>query len=336
VNTTSTAVFGGAAYARERGEREGLLVFSGNANRALALDVCKVLNVPLGKALVSRFSDGEVQVEIEENVRRQEVFVMQSTAAPTADNFMELLVLVDALKRASATSVTAVLPYFGYARQDRRPRSARVPITAKVAAKMIGAVGTDRVLTVDLHADQIQGFFDIPLDNVYSSPVLLADIWRYHGDSDLIVVSPDVGGVARARAIAKRLDDADLAIIDKRRPRPNEATVMNIIGEVEDKVCVLIDDIVDTAGTLCAAAAALKRSGARKVVAYCTHPVLSGPAIQNLASSQLDELVVTDTIALSEAAAACSKIRQLSVAQLLGETIRRVAFGESVSSLYVD
>ena len=336
MNTTNTAVFGGAAYARERGEREGLLVFSGNANRTLALDVCKVLNVPLGKALVSRFSDGEVQVEIEENVRRQEVFVMQSTAAPTADNFMELLVLVDALKRASATSVTAVLPYFGYARQDRRPRSARVPITAKVAAKMIGAVGTDRVLTVDLHADQIQGFFDIPLDNVYSSPVLLADIWRYHGDSDLIVVSPDVGGVARARAIAKRLDDADLAIIDKRRPRPNEATVMNIIGEVEDKVCVLIDDIVDTAGTLCAAAAALKRSGARKVVAYCTHPVLSGPAIQNLASSQLDELVVTDTIALSEAAAACGKIRQLSVAQLLGETIRRVAFGESVSSLYVD
>jgi len=228
------------------------------------------------------------------------------------------------------------LPYFGYARQDRRPRSARVPITAKVAAKMIGAVGTDRVLTVDLHADQIQGFFDVPLDNVYSSPVLLADIWRYHGDSDLIVVSPDVGGVARARAIAKRLDDADLAIIDKRRPRPNEATVMNIIGEVENKVCVLIDDIVDTAGTLCAAAAALKRSGARKVVAYCTHPVLSGPAIQNLASSQLDELVVTDTISLSEAAAACGKIRQLSVAQLLGETIRRVAFGESVSSLYVD
>ena len=335
VNTAITVGNTGAAYSREREER-GLLVFAGNSNRALALQVCHELNVPLGKALVSRFSDGEVQVEIEENVRRQEVFVMQSTSAPTADNFMELLVLIDALKRASAASVTAVIPYFGYARQDRRPRSARVPITAKVAAKMVGAVGTDRVLTVDLHADQIQGFFDIPLDNVYSSPVLLADIWRYYGQSDLIVVSPDVGGVVRARAIAKRLDDADLAIIDKRRPRPNEATVMNIIGEVENKVCVLIDDIVDTAGTLCAAAAALKKHGARKVVAYCTHPVLSGAAIKNLEGSQLDELVVTDTIALSEAAKGCSKIRQLSVAELLGETIRRIAFGESVSSLYVD
>jgi ribose-phosphate pyrophosphokinase len=275
-------------------------------------------------------------VEIEENVRKQDVFVMQSTGAPTADNFMELLVLIDALKRASAASVTAVLPYMGYARQDRRPRSARVPITAKVAARMIGAVGTDRVLTVDLHADQIQGFFDIPVDNVYSSPVLLADIWRFYGGDDTIVVSPDVGGVARARAMAKRLDDADLAIIDKRRPRANEATVMNIIGEVENKVCVLIDDIVDTAGTLCAAAAALKKNGARKVVAYCTHPVLSGPAIKNLDGSQLDELVVTDTIPLSEPAKGCGKIRQLSVAELLGETIRRIAFGESVSSLYVD
>jgi ribose-phosphate pyrophosphokinase len=264
------------------------------------------------------------------------VFVIQPTSAPTADNFMELLVLIDALKRASAASVTAVLPYFGYARQDRRPRSARVPITAKVAARMIGAVGTDRVLTVDLHADQIQGFFDIPLDNVYASPVLLADIWRHQGTRDLLVVSPDVGGVVRARAIAKRLDDADLAIIDKRRPRPNEATVMNIIGDVTNKVCVLVDDIVDTAGTLCAAAAALKSAGARKVVAYCTHPVLSGPAIANLNGSQLDELVVTDTIALSEAARACAKIRQLSVAELLAETMRRIAFGESVSSLYVD
>ncbi|MGB2789989.1 MAG: ribose-phosphate diphosphokinase, partial [Dokdonella sp.] len=275
-------------------------------------------------------------IEIEENVRRQEVFVVQPTSAPTADNFMELLVLVDALKRASAASVTAVLPYFGYARQDRRPRSARVAITAKVAAKMISAVGTDRVLTVDLHADQIQGFFDIPLDNVYASPVLLADIWRYYARDDLIVVSPDVGGVVRARAIAKRLDDADLAIIDKRRPRPNEATVMNIIGEVKDKVCVLVDDIVDTAGTLCAAAAALKRNGARKVVAYCTHAVLSGPAISNLEGSQLDELVVTDSIPLSANAQACKRIRQLSVAELLAETIRRIAFGESVSSLYVD
>ena len=315
---------------------EGILVFAGNANRPLAQTICRELGVPLGKAVIGRFSDGEVQVEIEENVRRQEVFVVQPTCAPTADNFMELLVLIDALKRASAASVTAVIPYFGYARQDRRPRSARVAITAKVAAKMIGAVGTDRVLTVDLHADQIQGFFDIPLDNVYSSPVLLADIWRYQGTSKLLVVSPDVGGVVRARASAKRLDDAELAIIDKRRPRPNEATVMNIIGDVEGKVCVLVDDIVDTAGTLCAAAAALKNHGARRVVAYCTHPVLSGPAIQNLNGSQLDELVVTDTIPLTDAARGCSRIRQLSVAELLAETMRRIAFGESVSSLYVD
>jgi ribose-phosphate pyrophosphokinase len=315
---------------------EGILVFAGNANRPLALAICRELNAPLGKALVGKFSDGEAQVEIEENVRRQDVFVIQPTCAPTADNFMELLVLIDALKRASAATVTAVVPYFGYARQDRRQRSARVPITAKVAAKMISTVGTDRVLTVDLHADQIQGFFDIPLDNVYASPVLLADIWRYQGTSDLLVVSPDVGGVVRARAIAKRLDDADLAIIDKRRSRANEATVMNIIGDVQGKVCVLVDDIVDTAGTLCAAAAALKYNGARRVVAYCTHPVLSGPAISNLAGSQLDELIVTDTIPLSEAARGCGKIRQLSVAELLAETIRRIAFGESVSSLYVD
>ncbi|WP_067648410.1 ribose-phosphate diphosphokinase [Dokdonella koreensis] len=314
----------------------GILVFTGNANRALATAICEDLGLPLGKAQVGRFSDGEVQVEIEENVRNQRVFVIQPTCAPTADNFMELLALIDALKRASASSITAVLPYFGYSRQDRRLRSARVPITAKVAAMAIGAVGTDHVLTVDLHADQIQGFFDIPLDNVYSSPVMLADIWRGYGRDNLIVVSPDVGGVVRARAIAKRLDDADLAIIDKRRPRPNEATVMNIIGDVSGKTCVLVDDIVDTAGTLCAAAAALKKHGAAKVVAYCTHPVLSGPALQNLAGSQLDELVVTDTIPLSEAARAVSKIRQLSVAELLAETIRRIAYGESVSSLYVD
>ncbi len=313
-----------------------LLIFSGNANRPLAESVCKELGIRLGKALVGRFSDGEVQVEIEENVRRQEVFVIQPTNAPTAENFMELLVLVDALKRASAASVTAVVPYFGYARQDRRPRSSRVPITAKVAAKMFGAVGTDRVLTVDLHADQIQGFFDLPVDNVYASPLLLADIWRAHGTDNMVVVSPDVGGVVRARAIAKRLDDADLAIIDKRRPRANVATVMNIIGDVEGKTCVLVDDIVDTAGTLCAAANALKAQGATKVVAYCTHPVLSGAAMDNVTKSQLDELVVTDTIKLSDAAKACSKIRQLSVAELLAETIRRVAFGESVSSLYVD
>jgi ribose-phosphate pyrophosphokinase len=313
-----------------------LLVFTGNANRPLAESVCKELGIRLGKALVSRFSDGEVQVEIEENVRRQEVFVIQPTCAPSAENLVELLVLIDALKRASASSVTAVVPYFGYARQDRRPRSARVPITAKVAAKMFDAVGADRVLTVDLHADQIQGFFDLPVDNVYASPLLLADIWRAHGTDNLVVVSPDVGGVVRARAIAKRLDDADLAIIDKRRPKANVATVMNIIGDVEGRICVLVDDIVDTAGTLCAAAAALKARGAQKVVAYCTHPVLSGAAIDNLDKSQLDELVVTDTIPLTDAARACGRIRQLSVAELLAETIRRIAFGESVSSLYVD
>ncbi|WP_133480036.1 ribose-phosphate diphosphokinase [Cognatilysobacter segetis] len=317
-------------------DRSNLLVFSGNANRPLAEAVCKELGTRLGKALVGKFSDGEVQVEIEENVRRQEVFVIQPTNAPTAENFMELLVLVDALKRASVSNVTAVVPYFGYARQDRRPRSSRVPITAKVAAKMFSAVGTDRVLTVDLHADQIQGFFDIPVDNVYASPLLLADIWRAHGTDNMVVVSPDVGGVVRARAIAKRLDDADLAIIDKRRPKANVATVMNIIGDVDGKTCVLVDDIVDTAGTLGAAAGALKERGATKVVAYCTHPVLSGAAIENVTNSALDELVVTDTIMLSEAAKACPKIRQLSVAELLAETIRRVAFGESVSSLYVD
>ena len=317
-------------------EDRNLLIFSGNANKPLAQAVCKELGIRLGRALVSQFSDGEVQVEIEENVRRQDVFVVQPTCAPTAENLMELLVLIDALKRASASSVTAVVPYFGYARQDRRPRSSRVPITAKVAAKMFSAVGADGVLTIDLHADQIQGFFDIPVDNVYASPLLLADIWRAHGTDNLIVVSPDVGGVVRARAIAKRLDDAELAIIDKRRPKANVATVMNIIGDVAGKTCVLVDDIVDTAGTLCAAAAALKVQGATKVVAYCTHPVLSGAAIDNLNKSQLDELVVTDTIPLSEAARACSRIRQLSVAELLAETIRRVAFGESVSSLYVD
>ena len=315
---------------------ENLLVFSGNANRPLAQSVCRELGVPMGKALVGKFSDGEVQVEIEENVRGQDVFVIQPTSAPTAENFMELLVLIDALKRASASVVTAVVPYFGYARQDRRPRSARVPITAKVAAKMFSAVNADRVLTVDLHADQIQGFFDIPVDNVYASPLLLADIWRNQGTDNLMVVSPDVGGVVRARAIAKRLDDADLAIIDKRRPKANVATVMNIIGDVSGRTCVLVDDIVDTAGTLCAAAAALKQHGATKVVAYCTHPVLSGAAIDNINASTLDELVVTDTIPLTAAARACSRIRQLSVAELLAETIRRIAMGESVSTLYVD
>jgi ribose-phosphate pyrophosphokinase len=315
---------------------DNLLVFSGNANRPLAQSVCKELGVPMGRALVGKFSDGEVQVEIEENVRNQDVFVIQPTCAPTAEHFMELLALIDALKRASAGIVTAVVPYFGYARQDRRPRSARVPITAKVAAKMFSAVNADRVLTVDLHAEQIQGFFDMPVDNVYASPLLLADIWRSQGTDNIIVVSPDVGGVVRARAIAKRLDDAELAIIDKRRPKANVATVMNIIGDVAGKTCVLVDDIVDTAGTLCAAAAALKQQGATRVVAYCTHPVLSGAAIANVASSCLDELVVTDTIPLTEAARACPQIRQLSVAELLAETIRRIAMGESVSTLYVD
>jgi ribose-phosphate pyrophosphokinase len=315
---------------------ENVLVFSGNANKPLAQSVCRELGVRMGRALVGKFSDGEVQVEIEENVRNQDVFVIQPTCAPTAEHFMELLALIDALKRASASIVTAVVPYFGYARQDRRPRSARVPITAKVAAKMFTAVNADRVLTVDLHAEQIQAFFDIPVDNVYASPLLLADIWRSQGTDNIIVVSPDVGGVVRARAIAKRLDDADLAIIDKRRPKANVATVMNIIGDVSGKTCVLVDDIVDTAGTLCAAAAALKQQGATRVVAYCTHPVLSGAAIANISSSCLDELVVTDTIPLSAEARACPQIRQLSVAELLAETIRRIAMGESVSTLYVD
>lgn len=313
----------------------GLMVFTGNANPTLAESIAQNLGVTMGKAVVGQFSDGEVMVEIMENVRGRDVYIIQPTNAPTADHFMELLVMTDAIKRASAARVTAVIPYFGYSRQDRRPRSARVPITAKVAATMISAVGTDRVVTVDLHADQIQGFFDIPVDNVYASPLTLADVWQHQAEHDVIVVSPDVGGVVRARAIAKRLD-ADLAIIDKRRPRANEATVMNIIGDVTGKCCVLVDDMVDTAGTLCAAASALKDKGAVRVVAYCVHPVLSGPAIDNIRASGLDELVVTDTIPLSEEARNCDRIRQLSVAQMLAETIRRMAEGESVSSLYVD
>ena len=311
-----------------------LLVFSGNANRPLAESVCRELGVRLGKALVSRFSDGEVQVEIEENVRRQEVFVIQPTCAPSAENLVELLVLVDALKRASVASVTAVVPYFGYARQDRRPRSSRVAITAKVAASMFSAVGCDRVLTIDLHADQIQGFFDIPVDNVYASPLLLADIWRAHGTDNMVVVSPDVGGVVRARAIAKRLDDADLAIIDKRRPRANVATVMNIIGDVQGKTCVLVDDIVDTAGTLCAAAKALKDFGAQRVSAYCTHPILSGKAIENVNGSVLDELVVTNTIPLTAAADECPRIRQLDMAPIIAEAMRRISNEESISAMF--
>ncbi|MES1939605.1 ribose-phosphate pyrophosphokinase [Salinisphaera sp. T5B8] len=312
-----------------------LMVFTGNANPALAKDVAGYLKLPVGKASVGKFSDGEIAVEIEENVRGRDVFVVQSTCRPTNDNVMELLMLIDALHRASAGRITAVVPYFGYARQDRRPRSARVPISAKVVASMLGAVGTDRVLTVDLHADQIQGFFDMPVDNVYASPVLLGDIWRQK-DEKLIVVSPDVGGVVRARALAKRLDDADLAIIDKRRPKANEAKVMNIIGDVSGKTCIMVDDLVDTAGTLCQAADALKNQGATKVKAYVTHPVLSGKAIENISNSRLDELVVTDTIPLSPDAAACGKIRQLHIAALLAETIRRVSNEESVSTLYVD
>ncbi|HEY9199244.1 MAG TPA: ribose-phosphate diphosphokinase [Gammaproteobacteria bacterium] len=312
-----------------------MMVFSGNANPQLAQDIVNYLRMPLGKAVVDRFSDGEIMVEIMENVRGKDVFVLQPTCEPTNDNLMELLVMVDALKRSSAGRITTVIPYFGYARQDRRPRSARVPITAKVIADMICKVGAHRVLTVDLHADQIQGFFDVPVDNVYASPILLGDIWRQKYP-DLMVVSPDVGGVVRARALAKRLDDADLAIIDKRRPKPNVSKVMHIIGDVEDRNCVLIDDLVDTAGTLCKAAQALKDHGAKRVVAYCTHPVLSGAAIDNLNDSVLDELVVTDTIPLRPAAQSCSRIRVLSIAEMLAETMRRVSLEESVSSLFMD
>jgi ribose-phosphate pyrophosphokinase len=311
------------------------MVFTGNANPALAQDVAGYLKLGLGAASVGRFSDGEVAVEIEENVRGHDVFVIQPTCQPTNDNIMELLLLIDVLHRASAGRITAVIPYFGYARQDRRPRSARVPISAKVVASMLGAVGTDRALTVDLHADQIQGFFDITVDNIYASPVLLGDIWRQKEDN-LTVVSPDVGGVVRARALAKRLDDAELAIIDKRRPKANEANIMNIIGDVNNKSCIIVDDLVDTAGTLCQAADALKDRGATKVRAYITHPVLSGSAVDNIRDSRLDELVVSDTIPLSAEAQACDKIRQLHIAALLAESIRRVSCEESVSTLYVD
>ena len=312
-----------------------MMVFTGNANKQLAQSVAGYLNLSLGKATVGTFSDGESSVEIMENVRGRDVFLIQPTCAPTNDNLMELLVMIDAVRRSSAYRITAVIPYYGYSRQDRRPRSARVPLTAKLVADMITAAGVDRILTVDLHADQIQGFFDKPVDNIYASPILLGDIWRqeYPG---LMVVSPDVGGVVRARAIAKRLDDADLAIIDKRRPKPNVAKVMNIIGDVESRSCVLVDDLVDTAGTLCQAAKALKEKGASKVVAYCTHPVLSGNAIENILSSELDELVVTDTIPLSEDARQCESIRQLSIAELLAETMQRISNEESVSSLFMD
>jgi ribose-phosphate pyrophosphokinase len=310
-------------------------VFSGNANPILAQEITRHLHVPLGRAYVGRFSDGEVNVELMENVRGRDVFIVQPTCPPSNDNLMELLLMTDACRRASAKRITAVVPYFGYARQDRRPRATRVAIAAKLVANMIASAGVDRLLTVDLHADQIQGFFDIAVDNVYASPVLLGDAWK-HKDDNMVVVSPDVGGVVRARALAKRLDDADLAIIDKRRPRPNESKVMNVIGEVEGRSCVLIDDMVDTAGTLCQAAQALKDEGAVRVIAYITHPVLSGAAIERIEKSVLDELVVTDTIPLSDAARACKRIRQLTVAGLLAETIRRISDDDSVSSLYVD
>ncbi len=309
------------------------MVFTGNANPELAQKVASRLYLSLGKADVGKFSDGEICVELNENVRGKDIFVLQSTCAPTNDNLMELVVMIDALRRASASRITAVVPYFGYARQDRRVRSARVPITAKVVADMMVVVGVDRVLTVDLHAEQIQGFFQCPVDNVYGSPVLIDDIEACNYDN-VIVVSPDIGGVVRARAIAKQLSEADLAIIDKRRPKANEAQVMNLIGEVEGRTCLLVDDLVDTAGTLCKAADALKERGAAKVVAYCTHAVLSGNALENLRNSQLDELVVTDTIPLSAEAKTIGKIRQLTLADLLAESMRRVANEESISALF--
>ena len=313
---------------------ERMRIFTGNANPRLAEAVCRHLNISLGRAVVGRFSDGEVMVELLENVRGRDAFILQSTCAPTNDNLMEVLVMVDALKRASAARVTAAMPYFGYSRQDRRPRSARVPISAKVVADMLATVGVDRVMVMDLHADQIQGFFNIPVDNIYATPILLGDLWKRNYDN-LLVVSPDVGGVVRARAIAKRLD-SDLAIIDKRRPKANVAEVMNIIGDVEGRTCVIMDDIVDTANTLCKAATALKENGATKVVAYCTHPVLSGGAVARINASDLDEIVVTDTIPLSADAIASPRIRALSCAQLLAETMTRISNEESVSSLFTE
>jgi ribose-phosphate pyrophosphokinase len=313
---------------------ERMRIFTGSANPRLASSVCRHLNISLGRAVVGKFSDGEVMVELLENVRGRDAFILQSTCAPTNDNLMEVLVMADALKRASAARITAAIPYFGYARQDRRPRSARVPISAKVVADMLMTVGVHRVMTMDLHADQIQGFFNIPVDNIYATPILLGDVWKQNYD-DLLVVSPDVGGVVRARAIAKRLD-SDLAIIDKRRPKANVSEVMNIIGDVSGRTCVIMDDIVDTANTLCKAATALKEHGARKVVAYCTHPVLSGGAVSRIGVSDIDEVVVTDTIPLSPEGEACPRIRQLSCAQLLAETMTRISNEESVSSLFTE
>lgn len=318
-----------------RVDTNDLMIFTGNANARLSQLIANHLDTRLGIASVGTFSDGETSVEISENVRGKDVFIIQPTCTPANDNLMELLVMIDAIKRASSERVTAVIPYFGYARQDRRVRSQRVPITAKVVADMLSSVGVDRVLTIDLHADQIQGFFKCPVDNVYASPILMGDIWKQKYP-DMIVVSPDVGGVVRARAVAKQLDDAELAIIDKRRPQPNMAQVMNIIGEVKNHTCIIVDDMVDTAGTLCQAGEALKTRGAIGVYAYCTHPVLSGKAIENIEQSMLDALIVTDTIPLSAKAVNCQKIRQVSVAEMLAETVRRIHFEESVSSLYMD
>ncbi len=316
-------------------DHSGMMIFSGNANRPLAGDIAARLNTSLGKVGVEHFSDGETCVEVMENVRGRDVFIIQPTSTPVNEHLMELMVMIDAMRRASAHRVTAVIPYFGYSRQDRKPRSARVPITAKVVANMLTSVHLDRLLTIDLHADQIQGFFDIPMDNVYASPILLADVWQ-QSYPNLLVVSPDVGGVVRARALAKRLGDADLAIIDKRRPKANQSEVMNIIGEVEGMNCVIVDDLVDTAGTLCKAASALMDAGAETVAAYCTHPVLSGKAIENINNSVLNELVVTNTIQLSEEAGQCKRIRQVSIATMLAETIRRIHDEESVSEMYID
>lgn len=310
------------------------MIFTGNANPALALQVASLLGIPLGKAQVSKFSDGETTIEINENVRGKDVFVIQPTCAPTNDNLMEIILMVDALKRASAGRITACIPYFGYARQDRRPRSTRVAISARVIANILERIGVSRVVFMDVHADQIQGFFDIPVDNIYASPILLRDL-KKKNYKDLLVVSPDIGGVVRARALAKNLH-CDLSIIDKRRPRPNLSEVMNIIGDVKDRNCVIMDDMVDTAGTLSQAAEALKDRGAKMVVAYCTHPVLSGPAVKRVTASSLDELVVTDTIPLSDAARSCKKIRQISCASLLAETLRRISTGESVMQLLND
>jgi len=313
---------------------ENMMLLTGNSNRQLALSIAEYLSVPLGNAVVGRFSDGEISVEISENIRNMDVFIVQSTCSPTQDNLMELLVMIDAVKRSSAGRITSVIPYLGYARQDRRPRNSRVPITAKLVASLIHTAGADRVLTMDLHADQIQGFFDIPTDNVYARPVIIGDLWK-HRPENLTIVSPDVGAVVRARSIAEQLE-AQFAIVDKRRPRPNVAEVMNVIGDVENRTCVFIDDIVDTANTLCQAADALARRGALAVKAYCTHPVLSGQAIERINDSRMDELVVCNSINLSEEARKCDKIRSLDVSQLIGEAIRRIYIGDSVSSIFVD